>query len=42
MQEAVAQRAEDQLSTALNMFKCSKGADIESFLHTKAIEFTVL
>lgn len=39
MQEAVAQRAEDQLSTALNMFKCSKDADIESFLHTKAIEF---
>lgn len=39
MQEAVAQQAESQLSAALNMFKCSKDTDIETFLHTKAIEF---
>lgn len=39
MQEAVAQQAEDQLAAALNKFKCSKDADIEIFLHTKAIEF---
>lgn len=39
MQEAAAQQAEDQLSAALNMFKCSKDIDIETFLHTKAIEF---
>ena len=39
MQEAVVQQAEDQLSAALNMFRCSKDADIETFLRTKAIEF---
>ena len=39
MQEAAAQQAENQLVAALNMFKCSKDADIETFLHTKAVEF---
>lgn len=42
MQEAVAQQAEDQLTAALNMFKCSKDADIETFLHTKAILFHII
>ncbi|MCM1048987.1 MAG: hypothetical protein NC433_11260 [Clostridiales bacterium] len=35
----MAQQAKEQLSTALKMFKCAKDADIETFLHTKAIEF---
>lgn len=39
MQEAVAQQAEDKLVTALKMFRCAKDADIETFLHDKAIEF---
>lgn len=39
MREASEQQAENLLSEALDMFRCSKDADIESFLREKAIEF---
>lgn len=39
MREASAQQADILLSEALDMFRCSKDADIESFLREKAIEF---
>lgn len=39
MREASEQQAENLLSEALDMFRCFKDADIESFLREKAIEF---
>lgn len=39
MEEAAAQQALGQLTAALNLFRCLKDADIETFLHDKAIDF---